>query len=62
MGKVTVKAEEGSSEGYALRTGQPAISADIDAEQRFHYPKFIRDAGVKALVRWHWSHESVVGK
>jgi PAS domain S-box-containing protein len=50
VGKVTVKAEKGSSEGHALLTGQPAISTNIDTEQRFSYPKFIRDAGVKALV------------
>jgi PAS domain S-box-containing protein len=50
VGKVTVKADEGSSEGHALRTGQPVISTDIDDEQRFKYPKFLKDAGVKALV------------
>ncbi len=50
VGSVTVKAEEGSSEGYALQTGQPTISTDIDAEQRFSYPSFLKDAGVKALV------------
>ncbi len=50
VGKVTVKAEEGSSEGHALLTGEPTISTDIDNEQRFNYPKFLKDAGVKALV------------
>jgi len=50
VGHVTVKADQGSSEGYALQTGQPAISADIDAEEKFTYPPFVRDAGVKALV------------
>jgi PAS domain S-box-containing protein len=50
VGSVTVKAEEGSSEGYALLTGQPAISMNIDVEQRFSYAKFLKDAGVKALV------------
>ena len=50
VGGVTVKAEVGSSEGYALQTGQPAISANIDTETRFQYPDFIKAAGVKALV------------
>jgi PAS domain S-box-containing protein len=50
VGRVTVTAERGSSEGYALQTGQPTISTDIDSERRFTYPKFIRDAGVKSLV------------
>ena len=50
VGRVTVKAEAGSSEGHALQTGQPAISANIDTETRFQYPEFIKAAGVKALV------------
>ncbi|CAA9512398.1 MAG: hypothetical protein AVDCRST_MAG31-1064 [uncultured Sphingomonas sp.] len=50
VGKATVKAERGSSEGFALQTGEPAISPDIDAEERFTYPGFIKDAGVRALV------------
>ena len=50
VGHVTLKAERGSSEGYALQTGQPVISADIDHETRFVYADFIKDAGVKAIV------------
>ncbi|HEY0184385.1 MAG TPA: GAF domain-containing protein, partial [Rhodopila sp.] len=50
VGEVTVKAERDSSEGHALATGHPVVSPNIDAESRFHYPEFIRDAGVKALV------------
>jgi PAS domain S-box-containing protein len=50
VGGVTVKAAAGSSEGYALRTGQPVISSDIDTEDRFEYASFIKEAGVKALV------------
>ncbi|NKC30110.1 ATP-binding protein [Falsiroseomonas selenitidurans] len=50
VGQVRVQAEIGSSEGYALRTGDAAISPDIALEDRFTYPDFIRDAGVRALV------------
>lgn len=50
IGKVTVKAVIGSSEGYALKTGNPAISKNIETETRFSYSDFIIDAGVKALV------------
>ncbi|WP_209443490.1 ATP-binding protein [Falsiroseomonas frigidaquae] len=50
VGQVRVKAERGSSEGFALRKGEPAVSPDIDAEERFTYPAFIRDTGVRALV------------
>ncbi len=50
VGKTTVDIDEDSSEGHALHTGQPVISANIDDETRFKYPQFIIDAGVKALV------------
>jgi hypothetical protein len=54
---LTVRAEEGSSEGYALLTGQPAISTNIDVEQRFNYPKFLKDRGGRAN-----SDSSISGK
>ncbi len=50
IGKVTVKAVKGSSEGYALQTGLPVMSDDIDEETRFTYADFIRHNGVKAIV------------
>jgi PAS domain S-box-containing protein len=50
VGQVRVEADAGSSEGYALQTGEPAMSPDIKTETRFVYPSFIRDAGVRALV------------
>src|SRR6478609_2136197 len=50
VGHATARAERGSSEGYALQTGKPAISPDIANEKRFRYAQFIVDAGVKALI------------
>jgi PAS domain S-box-containing protein len=50
VGQVVVKVEPDSSEGHALMTGQPVTSANIETEDRFTYPEFITDAGVKALV------------
>ena len=50
MGRVTVQAVKGSSEGFALSTGEPVISDDIDTETRFEYADFIKDNGVKAIV------------
>ncbi|MHB8285209.1 MAG: ATP-binding protein [Caulobacteraceae bacterium] len=50
VGEVTVKAEKGSSEGYALETGSPVTSDNIDEETRFKYADFLYDNGVKALV------------
>lgn len=50
VGQVRLKLEEGSSEGHALRTGEPVISPDIDQEERFHYPDFLKDNGVRAIA------------
>ena len=50
IGSVHVKAEQGSSEGYALQTGQPVSSDDIEHETRFKYADFLRENGVRALV------------
>ncbi|MGK7868791.1 ATP-binding protein [Falsiroseomonas sp. E2-1-a20] len=50
VGEVRVQAHAGSSEGYALDTGDPAMSPDIETEERFTHPEFIRAAGVRALV------------
>src|SRR4051812_5650741 len=50
VGKATARAEKGSSEGYALQTGNPAASSNIDTEHRFTYADFVKQAGVKALV------------
>ncbi|HMI19813.1 MAG TPA: GAF domain-containing protein [Sphingomonas sp.] len=42
VGKVTVQAVKGSSEGFALQTGQPVVSDDISTETRFEYADFIK--------------------
>ena len=50
VGHVRVEAEEASSEGHALRTGEPVISADTREEARFTLPAFLHEHGVRALV------------
>lgn len=50
VGEVTLKATDDSSEGYALKTGEPMISPDIAAESRFAYPPFLVENGVKAVA------------
>ncbi len=50
VGIVTVEAVPGSSEGFALSTGQPVISDDIATETRFEYADFIKNNGVRAIV------------
>ena len=50
VGRETVPALSQSSEGYALRTGVPAVSDDIEAEQRFDYAEFLKTHDVHAMV------------
>ena len=50
VGEVTLKATNKSSEGHALKTGEPMISPDIDQETRFAYPAFLTDNGVRAVA------------
>ncbi len=50
VGETTIEAQEDSSEGHALATGEPVISPDVDLEKRFSIPGFLHDNGVKALV------------
>ena len=50
VGKVTIQAEDDTSEGLALKTGEPMISPDIGTETRFRYPPFLTDNGVRAVA------------
>ena len=50
VGQVTLMATDDTSEGHALRTGEPMISPDIDLETRFKYPAFLTDNGVRAVA------------
>ena len=50
VGTMTITAEGDTSEGHALRTGEPMISPDIAKEKRFKYPQFLIDNGVKAVA------------
>ncbi len=50
VGHVTLDAVGNTSEGYALKTGEPMISPDIETETRFHYPAFLIENGVRAVA------------
>ena len=50
VGEVTVRVMDNTSEGYALKTGEPMVSPDIAKETRFEYPPFLVDNGVKAVA------------
>jgi GAF domain-containing protein len=41
IGVTTITAEDDTSEGHALRTGEPMISPDIATESRFKYSQFL---------------------
>ncbi len=50
VGEERIPALETSSEGFALKTGLPAVSDDIAEEDRFDYADFLKRHGVKAIV------------
>ncbi len=50
VGVATITAEHDTSEGHALRTGEPMISPDIATETRFRYSPFLIDNGVRAVA------------
>ncbi len=50
VGEATITAEHDTSEGHALRTGEPMISPDIATETRFKYPQFLIDNDVRAVA------------
>lgn len=39
-----------SSEAFAIRACEPVITNNVAKEKRFHFPKFLRDEGVVALI------------
>ena len=50
VGKVTIEVTENTSEGRALKSGEPMVSPDIETETRFSYPPFLVDNGVRAVA------------
>ena len=50
VGHATIPALEGSSAGYALRTGEPVITEDVATETRFAIPPLLTQHGVKSTV------------
>jgi signal transduction histidine kinase/ActR/RegA family two-component response regulator len=50
VGVATIMVADDTSEGVAIKTGEPMISPDIAAETRFRYPAFLIDNGVRAVA------------
>lgn len=50
VGVVTIETAENTSEGYALKSGEPMVSPDISKETRFEYAPFLIEHGAKAVA------------
>lgn len=50
VGVATIMAEDDTSEGFALKTGEPMTSSNIATETRFRYAPFLIEAGAKAVA------------
>ena len=50
VGEMRVSLKERSSEAFAIETAKPVITNDIVHEARFHFPDFLTDHGVVALI------------
>jgi signal transduction histidine kinase len=50
VGVATITADQDTSEGHALLTGEPMISPDIATETRFKYSQFLIDNNVRAVA------------
>lgn len=50
IGVATIDAADDTSEGFALKTGEPMVSPDIDKETRFRYADFLIDNGARAVA------------
>ena len=50
IGVATISATEDTSEAYALKTGEPMVSPDIDKETRFKYADFLIENGARAVA------------
>jgi two-component sensor histidine kinase len=50
VGTARIGADIESPGGYALQTGRPVISNDLDQEERFRIPRLLREHGVRSAA------------
>lgn len=50
VGKAEVQLSDRSSEAHAIEQGEPLITQNINEEERFEFPDFMKEAGVMAFV------------
>ena len=50
VGKATIEAGAASPAGYALLTGKPVVSQDLQTDPRFTCPEVLRQHGIRSAV------------
>jgi GAF domain-containing protein len=50
VGVATIEADLGSPAGYALHTGKPVISNDLNSETRFRTPELLKRHGIQRAI------------
>src|SRR4051794_33183970 len=50
VGNATIEADRASPAGYALLTGEPVTSEDLENDQRFRCPEVLRRHGIRSAV------------
>jgi GAF domain-containing protein len=50
VGKARIPMNERSSETYSIEAAEPVTTSDIDKEERFAFPHFLKEHGVAAIV------------
>ena len=50
VGRATIDADRASPAGYALLTGEPVVSVDLETDARFTCPEVLRQHGIKSAV------------
>jgi two-component sensor histidine kinase len=50
VGKMRLPMQERSSETYSIKVGKPVVTQDIDKEDRFEFPDFLKEHGAIAIV------------
>src|SRR3954471_8917562 len=51
VGNATIDADHASPAGYALLTGEPVTSADLENDERFRCPEVLRRHGIRSAVK-----------
>ena len=50
VGRATLDSDRASPAGYALLTGEPVVSVDLETDERFTCPELLRQHGIKSAV------------